>query len=327
MLGLKSVLKNENNSPAVTIETKAKPCPGVEEAIIISEDALTRGEMVMTNGLLIHNEREMDRLENMGLQKISEEELFDPAVSRKLKGQTFLVRCHGEEDRLVSRARELGMKILDGTCPIVQRSQKIVRDHAWDGWRVVIAGKKGHAEVKALLAKTRGHGIAVASVEEAEHLDIESRTLLIAQTTIDPDLFSGIRDVLLKKCPGMKIIDTTCRFIGNRSRDVVEFGQTQDVVILVGGEQSSNCQLLYEQLLKVNPRAARITGPGDLAKANLKKALKIGITGGASTPHWQLEEMKRFVEDNHFDANPKGLNNRKGGTRKWQIWKNQKIKN
>ncbi len=305
----------------VTIESKARPCPGVENAISLAEEALRRENIVYSAGQLIHNSREIQRLKDIGLHQISKTSLNNPSKLEKFRDCYFLIRTHGESENLRNRVHEIGMNIIDATCPIVVHSQELVDQHIRDGWGIIIAGKKDHPEVQGLLERTNGNGIVVSSRREAKSLDFENRSLLIAQTTIDPEIYSEIRQTLSSRLIDLKIVDTTCRFIRNRQRDIEEFAARQDVVIIVGGKNSSNCRLLYDTSLKVNSRTYWVESPHEIEKSWFKGIERVGITGGASTPRWQLTEIKSYLENHH---NPKGSKNRKGGKFLWWMRKRPK---
>ena len=307
----------------VVVDPKAKVCPGVDRILSLVEEGLGQGAAVYAVGELIHNQREIERLEALGLKRLSAEELKDAKAHPEYREACFLVRAHGESPELVGAAKDAGMRILDGTCPIVKHSQELVSQHAREGWRVLIAGKPGHAEVTGLLAHARGMGQVVDSVETAETVGLESRTLLLAQTTIDPDLFGAIRQRLAGRMKGLKVMDTTCRFIRNRRKDIEDFARSQDAVILIGGVRSSNSRLLYETAKAVNPRTQKVVSAEELDVALMGDAATVGITCGASTPAWQIEELKDYLENLPTDNNPQGLNNTKGGNILWRIWKSQ----
>jgi 4-hydroxy-3-methylbut-2-enyl diphosphate reductase len=307
----------------VTIETKARPCPGVERAIALAEDVLNRGEVLYAIGELIHNRREIERLHAAGLHQITLDEIKEDAESGRFEDTHYLVRTHGETENVLSLVREAGMKVVDATCPIVRHSQELVDQHVKEGWGIVIAGNHKHPEVIALLERTKGKGIVVSSTEEVDNANFDERSFLLAQTTIDPELFTAVRKSLSKRMSQLKIVDTTCRFIQNRQRDVSVFAEQHDVVFHVGGLNSSNCRLLHAKSATVNPMSYRVEGPNDVDRKWLKSAKKVGITGGASTPRWQLEELKSYLNNHHTEKNPKGLKNRKGGKRKWWNRKNQ----
>ena len=245
----------------VSIDPKSKPCPGVDRILRLAEDALSRGETVLSIGELIHNQREISRLVEMGLKMVSASSILNYKQNPADRDPYFLVRAHGEAPETLEAARSAEMVILDGTCPIVKHSQEIVAQHAREGWRVLIAGKKKHAEVVGLMGHTQGNGAIVATIADADRVELESRTLLLAQTTIDPDKYTKIRKALIKRMSGLKVMDTTCRFIRNRRKDVELFAQDYDAVIMVGGTNSSNCRLLYETMLAVNVPKPSILNP------------------------------------------------------------------
>ena len=122
----------------------------------------------------------------------------------------------------------------------------------------------------------------------------------------------------------MKIVDTTCRFLQKRQKDISAFSEGQDVLILVGGENSANCQLLYKTASQLNRRSYKVEGPEQISDKWFRDNDRIGISGGASTPRWQLEEMKIYISNHHIDKNPKGLKNRKGG--RFLCWMRKKLK-
>ena len=229
----------------VTIESKARPCPGVERAVALTEEILGRGAVLYSAGQLIHNRREVERIQGMGLQLIAPETLTDLLRKKEFDGAHFLVRTHGESEEILQKVRERGLQIVDATCPIVRHSQDLVAQHIQEGWGIVIAGSKDHPEVMRLLSRTKGCGVVVSDREEAVNLDLEDRSLLLAQTTVDPVFFSEVRRILSGKLSGLKIVDTTCRFLRNRQIDLKAFSNQQDVIILVGGNNSTNCRLLF----------------------------------------------------------------------------------
>lgn len=307
----------------IIIDPKSRPCPGVDRILDQADNILSRGEVVYSVGELIHNNREVTRLVEMGLQLVNSDFILKFRRNLAKSDPYFLIRAHGEAPQTIQAAQDAGMSVLDGTCPIVKHSQEIVAQHAREGWRVLVAGKPGHAETIGLVGYAQGNGEAISSVTQAKTVGLESRTLLLAQSTISPELFTEIRKALIARMSGLKIVDTTCRFIGNRRKDVRSFAEENDAVILVGGQNSSNCRLLCQTMLEVNPNVQHIESGETLAMEKLENAETVGITGGASTPSWQIAELKSFLEATQHDNNPQGLKNTKGGNILWRIWKNQ----
>jgi 4-hydroxy-3-methylbut-2-enyl diphosphate reductase len=306
----------------IAVDPKARPCPGVERAISLAEDVLRRGEPIFAAGQLIHNRREVERLEGLGLQPVTPEALTDRRQRRRFFGRHLILRAHGESQEIVLRAKSFGMKIIDATCPIVRHSQELVEQHAREGWRVVIVGDPEHPEVRGLLARAGENGAVVTDSSQAEKLDVENRSLLLAQTTVDPKLFAEARRILSGRIQGLKITDTVCRFLRNRQTDVLSFAGDQDLVIFVVGKNSSNGRLLFETARGVNKNTLLVEGPEELKTSFFKNGARVGISGGASTPRWQLDEMRMFLE-NIREFNPKGLKNKKGGKFLWWMRKNR----
>jgi len=307
----------------ITIESKARPCPGVERAIALAEDLLRRGEALYTFGQLIHNRREIERLAGLGLKQINPEYLSDKAKRRLYNGKAFLIRAHGEPLEVLERIQAAGMHVADATCPIVKHSQELVDHHVRDGWRIIIAGDPDHPEVVGLSARSDNTAAVVSNAEEARKRDFEERSLLLAQTTVDPVVFAEIRHILSGKLSGLKIVDTTCRFLKTRQNDVATFAREQEALVFVGGKNSSNGRLLYQTAKAVNKRTVPAEGPEDVRSDAFKGLSRVGISGGASTPRWQLEEMRLFLENHRHVKNPKGFKNKKGGPFLWLMRKNQ----
>ena len=272
----------------VTIEAKAKSCPGVFKAVDMAEETLRKKGTLLSVGQLIHNSREMERLEKLGLELVTNGQLEEVNEETGETEHYFLVRAHGEISETIDKAHAAGFKIVDATCQIVQHSQKLIKQHLPEGWRIVIVGKKTHPEVLALISHTNGNGMVISSLDEIETHDFEERTLLIAQTTVDPELFTAIRHKLAEKIKELKVVDTTCRFLKTRQKDIEEFAKTQDAVVIVGGKNSSNLNLLYHTAKAVNGQTYFVESPDEIELTWFRKAKHIGISGGASTPRWQL---------------------------------------
>ena len=279
----------------ITIDPKARPCPGVERAIALTEDGLRRGEQMFAAGHLIHNRREVERLEGLGLGQIQIESFQDRSQRKAMSGRHFILRAHGESEEIIQKAKFCGMKIIDATCPIVRRSQELVEQHVREGWRIIIVGDRTHPEVVGLAARARENGTVVSTAADAERLDVENRSLLIAQTTVDPRLFSDMRRILAGRLNGLKIADTICRFLRNRMSDLEIFARSQDALIFVVGRNSSNGRLLFEVAHQINKNTLLVEGPDELKQSFFKNGYRIGISGGASTPRWQLDEMRIFL--------------------------------
>jgi 4-hydroxy-3-methylbut-2-en-1-yl diphosphate reductase len=279
-------------SMEIIIDPQAGFCPGVFRAIELLEQRLRKGEQVTALGALIHNRREIKRLEKMGLQTVSQESAIAPLELAKLKGRELFVRTHGVGEAVQKSLRESGLQVLDGTCSTVRRVQKLAALHHQRGDQVVIIGKKKHAEVLGILGYCDDQAIVVESAADVESIDPERPTVVVAQTTAGLDHFKEMCEVIRLRVQQLNCIDTTCRFISRRHEHIRAFAASVDVLLFVGGRESSNSEVLFEICRLANPRSRKIEAPEELKPEWINPEDSIGITGGASTPLWQFEEIR-----------------------------------
>jgi len=279
----------------VIIDRQAGFCPGVKQAINTAEQRLDAGKMITALGSLIHNDREIGRLQEKGLHTVSQSLADDDEALKSLAGQEVLVRTHGIGAKVYERLEKSGIITLDGTCPTVKRVQKKVTEHHLRGEQIVIVGKKGHAEVIGLLGHCDGQGIVVEESQDLDHIDASRPTLVVAQTTVGQGVFQTLSEQVAARVKRAKIVDTTCRFISRRYEQIREFASSVDVLIFIGGRESSNSKVLFEICRAENARSFKIESAQELDPAWFEQASAVGITGGASTPVWQFEEVQQHI--------------------------------
>lgn len=280
----------------IEIDEKSGFCFGVVKAIGKAEESLRAGRDVYSFGDIVHNKREVQRLEELGLKSISKEEFSG------LKNQTAFIRAHGEPPATYETARKNNIALIDATCPVVARLQKIVAEAYAEmskvEGQVIILGKRGHAEVVGLAGQAEGDVIIVETLEDIESIDFSRPIYLLAQTTQSLDLFERIRAIILGRAanPGqVTVLDTICRQVSNRKPHLQEFALRLDVVIFVSGQKSSNGEALFAAVRETNPRSYKVEDAGDLKKEWFEKASSVGICGATSTPRWLMEQVAAAV--------------------------------
>jgi len=302
----------------VDIDNNSGFCWGVVRTVQIAEDQLKAnlGELERTAaksdrnvyvlGNIIHNPREIERLEAKGLKTISVEDF--PGIAHS--GAKVIIRAHGEPPATYRAAFENGIEIVDATCPVVTKLQERVRKF-WDqGYQVVIFGKKDHAEVLGVRGVVRDECIVIKSVEEADALvDLDKKTVLFSQTTMDRPTFIAIRDRLKSKVKELIVDtmeeiatefhakDTICGQVSGRENLLVRFAKEHDVILFVAGRTSSNGKVLYDVAKNANAQTYFIEDIAELQPEWLKNAETVGITGATSTPRWYMEEVKSQCEN------------------------------
>ena len=278
----------------IEIDTASGFCFGVTTAIGKAEEELTHSDSLYCLGDIVHNERECERLRELGLQTI------DHASFAKLHGAKVLLRAHGEPPRTYAQASENGIEIIDATCPVVlQLQRRIKRKYDTPNRpQIVIYGKRGHAEVLGLVGQTNGEAIVIENLEEAEKLDFTKDICLFSQTTKSLEGFQSIVAYITEhiQAPAVfEYFDTICRQVANRLPNIRNFAARHDVVLFVCGLKSSNGKVLYEECKKVNAQSYLVDEPCNIDPAWFTNAESVGICGATSTPKWLMEACREAI--------------------------------
>lgn len=287
----------------VSIDRASGFCWGVVRTIEIAEQELAEKKNIFSLGEIIHNPMEINRLEGKGLETITVEEL------EQAKGGTVLIRAHGEPPLTYKRAEELGITIIDATCPVVTKVQERIRKFYLDGYQVVIFGKKDHAEVIGLVGQTKGEAIVIKSLDEISKVKLDRKTVLFSQTTMDKPTFYKLKEELNKNVKELVVgsiedeaidfhaKDTICGQVSGRDKKIREFAASNDIVIFVAGRHSSNGKVLFEITKEANPRTFFIEDIPELKAEWFENIENVGITGATSTPQWLMEKVKHAIEE------------------------------
>ncbi|HLF20851.1 MAG TPA: 4-hydroxy-3-methylbut-2-enyl diphosphate reductase [Bacteroidota bacterium] len=294
----------------VTVDQHSGFCWGVVRTIEIAEQELANksGDMYSL-GEIIHNPMEIKRLERKGLKAISLNDLDQAG------GQTVLIRAHGEPPSTYKRAQELGITIIDATCPVVTKVQERIRRFYLEGYQIIIYGKKEHAEVIGLAGQTNGEAVVIKSPDEIDKVNLSRKTVLFSQTTMDKQTFHTIKAELEKRIDELVVgsiedeaidfhaKDTICGQVSGRDKKLREFARSNDVVIFVAGRHSSNGKVLYEIAKSENPRTFFVENDPELLSDWFDGARTVGVTGATSTPQWLMEKFKNVIEEK-FEQQP-----------------------
>ncbi len=280
----------------VMIDPRAGFCGGVRRVVKMAEQHLEEtGEPLVSLGDVIHNEVEIGRLKDLGLTGTSHNVLEDNSDGPR----QLLIRAHGEPPATYRKAEKLGIQIIDGTCPVVTRSQEIARSHYLAGEQVVIVGKPYHPETIGIRGHCDDQAMVVYEQADVDKLDPARKTFVLAQTTVARDWFQERIDWIKQRCGcvEVQVENTLCRFVVGRDRDLEKFAAAVDVLIMVGGTKSSNTKVLYEVCKKVNERSYLVVTEDEIDLSWFRLDDTVGVTGSASTPHWLLERVRNFVAE------------------------------
>ncbi len=281
----------------VVIDEQSGFCFGVVNAITHAEKALSeRGGQLYSLGDIVHNGSEVSRLQQMGLITISHADIPN------LGGRTMLIRAHGEPPSTYRLAKECGVEIIDATCPVVARLQRLVVEayeqmSKVDG-QVVIFGKRGHAEVVGLTGQIEEKAIVVEGIDDLHKIDFTRPIFLLSQTTQSSSLFQKIREYVIAhaaKPDDVVIRDTICGRVAGREGHLREFASQHDVIIFVCGQKSSNGKVLYEVCKGSNRCSYKVEDASQLNLEWFEGCKSVGVCGATSTPLRLMEEVAKWV--------------------------------
>lgn len=280
----------------VIIDDNSGFCFGVVRAIGEAESALKRVGDVYSLGDIVHNRVEVQRLEQLGLHTVSHDDMAN------LEGRTLLIRAHGEPPRTYRRAEELGITIIDATCPVVARLQRRLRE-AYDKMQevdgsVVLLGKRGHAEVIGLTGQADDDVVVIEGESDLDLIDYGRPIYFLSQTTQSIGLFNQLAEAIRGRAEGVEVIidDTICRRVAGRESLLADFSRSVDVVIFVSGRKSSNGRVLYEVCRSANAKCYNIEESSELEKEWFEGVECVGICGATSTPRWLMEEVAEAIK-------------------------------
>ena len=285
----------------ITIDDNSGFCFGVTTAIQTAERELQRGPLFCL-GDIVHNGQEVERLDKLGLETIDYDDL------RTLHNVRVLLRAHGEPPSTYHIAKRNNIEIIDASCPVVLHLQKRIRDtyqslHGKNtGAQIVIFGKKGHAEVIGLEGQTNNTAIVIESLNDLNKLDFTRPIYLFSQTTKSVEEFDAIvAEIQQHTTSYFEHHNTICKSVANRVKRLQDFAKSNDIVIFVGGQKSSNAKVLFHNCLEVNPCTIFVSSTTDLTAAILQQchqAERVGICGATSTPKWLMENVKQHIQNN-----------------------------
>ena len=276
----------------VEIDDKSGFCFGVVRAITEAERALGGGATVYSLGDIVHNRIEVQRLERLGLKTVTHADM------PRLAGCRLFIRAHGEPPTTYAAARELGIEVIDATCPVVARLQRrVIQAHERmrpTGGQVVILGKRGHAEVVGLTGQVPDPTIVIEGAEDLPSIDFSRPIYFLSQTTQSIALFEELGAEMRRRAAdpdGVCIDDTICRQVSNREQHLTEFSKRFDAVIFVCGRKSSNGKVLSEVCRRANARTYVVEEAAEIEPGWFEGVGSVGICGATSTPKWLMQEV------------------------------------
>ncbi len=272
-------------------------CYGVKNAIENSIKELEKTkENIYCLGELVHNKQVIEELENKGLIFI--EDIKDSA------GKT-IIRAHGVKKDIYEEAKRRNIELIDLTCPNVLKIHNIAQEYAQNDYYIILIGKKDHPEIIGTYSFCGKYSTIISNVEEVEK-EIEylkksklKKLLIISQTTYNLKVFEAIVKEIKEKLPNNITVDvknTICLATELRQKETDEISKQVDLMIIVGGKNSSNTNKLYDISCKNCKNVIFVESGKDIEKEKICGFEKIGIMAGASTPRKSVDEIVKLLK-------------------------------
>ncbi len=270
-------------------------CFGVKRAVDQVYEQVRTGKPIYTYGPIIHNEEVVRDLEQRGVQVIETEESL-----QQIREGTVVIRSHGVPKRICEEIEARGMECVDATCPFVKRIHNIVEKESRAGRQIIIIGNSGHPEVEGIMGWSSTPAIVIGSPEEAEKFSFEAgkEVCVVSQTTFNYNKFQDVVEIFMKKGYNGSVVNTICNATEVRQTEARKIAAQVDVMIVIGGNHSSNTRKLYEICMQECANTYFIQTLNDLHLDLPKTVRLVGITAGASTPNNIIEEVQNYVRVN-----------------------------
>ncbi|RVZ68716.1 4-hydroxy-3-methylbut-2-enyl diphosphate reductase [Helicobacter pylori] len=260
-------------------------CFGVKRAIQIAE----KNQNSLIFGSLIHNAKEINRLEKNFNVKIEEDPKKIP------KNKSVIIRTHGIPKQDLEYLKNKGVKITDATCPYVIKPQQIVESMSKEGYQIVLFGDINHPEVKGVISYSTNQALVINSLEELQEKKLQRKVALVSQTTKQTTKLLQIASYLVERCTEVRIFNTICNATSYNQKAALDLSKEVDIMIVVGGKTSSNTKQLLSIAKQHCKDSYLVEDENELELAWFKDKKLCGITAGASTPDWIIENVKQKI--------------------------------
>jgi len=265
-------------------------CMGVQRAVELAMDAPVKHiNPIYTFGPLIHNPQVLDFLKKKGITIVEE-------IPEQGTG-TMMIRAHGVTPHVKAQIHKAGFKIIDATCPRVTKVHTIIKRYANQGCATIIWGEADHPEVIGLLGCTGKKGFVADTIDTLNTLPSFENAIIVAQTTQNMRAYAEVKNWVNQERPHYKIFNTICDSTAKRQDEVKQLALEVDAVIVVGGYNSGNTKRLAEIVKESGKSALHIETAGELNAEILKDAQSIGISAGASTPDWIIDQIYETLKN------------------------------
>lgn len=278
----------------VILAKRAGFCFGVKRATQMAFEAAGKDKNTYTLGPIIHSPQVVNKLEEMGVKVLKNLESMDCG--------TIIIRSHGVAAGEIDEAVQKELDIVDATCPFVKKAQEHVKSLSESGYGVVVVGDADHPEVQGIVSYGGDKVFVVGSGDEVRKLPKMSKIGVVAQTTQSFENLKNVVSECLLRGGEIRVFNTICDATAVRQEEAKELACQVDCMLVVGGFNSANTRRLAEVCAEIQPRTHHIETAGEIDPTWFAGVERVGVTAGASTPKWIIDEVvARIGEMNNSD--------------------------
>jgi len=270
-------------------------CAGVSRAIKILDLAVKKSKQpVYMRHQIVHNRRVVEEFMKKGVKFVEE-------VKEIPEGATVVFSAHGSPPSMYAEARKRKLTIIEAACPLVIKVHEEAKRFEKEGYFIVYVGHRGHAEGIGVLGElAKDGGVLVENIKEAKTCRVPKgrKIAVLTQTTLETGEVMEVIEELKKRFSDLRLPPggDICYATRNRQGAVKELAKQAGVVLVVGSKESSNSNRLWEVAEEAGAQAYLIDRGEDIKKSWFKGNDKAGITAGASSPDWLVEEIVEKVK-------------------------------
>ncbi len=274
----------------ITITKSAGFCFGVRRALRLAQETAKSHKNIYMLGDIVHNPRVVSDIKKIGIKKVG-----------KLKAQSngvLLIRAHGAPKSVFEKARKLGYKIIDATCPMVKEIHSIAKGYEKKNYTIIIIGDKKHDEVIGIKENLKNMPIILSSKKEIKAIKFShiAKAAIVVQSTQNLEKVKDIVAELKKHIKKLIFRNTICQPTRLKQKEIQQLPASQDIMIIIGAKSSANTKRLYELSKKINPNTYWVNSKSQIRKSWFKNKVKVGIGAGASTPDYIIKEIESFIK-------------------------------
>ena len=277
----------------VRIAENAGFCFGVKRAMNMAWDELENknGNKVYSLGPLIHNKQAVDKYKEKGLLEMD-------SLDKVPNDSKLIIRSHGVAEDVYVQSESKNMDIVDTTCPFVKKIHEIVKEFSNNGYKIIIVGNATHPEIVGINGWCNNEAFVVNSEEDVDNIPFNNndKYCVVSQTTANLEHFDKIVEKINSKTDNLTGKNTICFATKERQLSATDLAKEVDCMVVIGGKHSSNTQKLVNICKNIVPTFS-IETKEELQKDMFEGFKVAGVTAGASTPDWIIDEIIEYLKE------------------------------